>query len=362
MRVPDVTGHAWWLASAIELPLMNGSIDLTPIEELRGQGRYREAVDLLHEQVRARIAHGGDPKAEKELVLLRHYAFDDGSTAAGVHHEAPVEREAVTSLPEIDAAELSIEVLREAMAEAGCLRVNGLVDRERVASLRAGIDRTLEACDRNLAGAAEAETAPWFVPFAPRADRGYRWTGRRKWMRASGGVWTVDSPRMFAMLVELLASTGIASLAEEWLGERPAMSANKCNLRRTPAGACGDWHQDGSFLGEQCASLNFWLALSDCGDDAPTMDIVPRRLAAVAPTGTEGAMFDWSASPAVAEELAAPVGVIRPSFGEGDAMLFDHLLLHRTAARPDMPRERYAMETWLFGRSGYPEGQIPLVY
>ena len=42
-------------------------------------------------------------------------------------------------------------------------------------------------------------------------------------------------------------------------------------------------------------------------------------------------MFDWSASPAVAEELAQPVGVIRPSFSEGDCMLFDHLLLHRTA-------------------------------
>ena len=129
--------------------------------------------------------------------------------------------------------------------------------------------------------------------------------------------------------------------------------------------AAGDFNGDGAddlatgIPGNDCGAN---LALSDCGEDAPTMDIVPRRLAEVAPTGTEGAMFDWSASPAVAEELAAPVGIVRPSFSEGDCMLFDHLLLHRTAARPDMPRERYAMETWLFGPSAYPEGQIPLVY
>ena len=70
-------------------------------------------------------------------------------------------------------------------------------------------------------------------------------------------MWTADSPRMLVTLIELLQTTGIAELAEAWLGERPAMSANKCNLRRTPVGNCGDWHQDGSFLGQECASLNF---------------------------------------------------------------------------------------------------------
>ncbi|MEZ5180998.1 MAG: phytanoyl-CoA dioxygenase family protein [Acidimicrobiales bacterium] len=341
---------------------MRGSIDLSHVASLRDQGRHREAIDWLHQQVREVLPSGGDADAERELVLLRHHAFDDGPTPPPVHHDVPEGGPARASLPEVDAADLSIEVLREAMASTGCLRVNGLLDAETCASLRAGIDRSLEACDRHLAGAPTEETEPWFVPFAPRSDRGYRWSGRRKWMRASGGVWTADSPRMLVTLIELLQTTGIAALAEAWLGERPAMSANKCNLRRTPVGNPGDWHQDGSFLGQDCTSLNFWLALSDCGEDAPTMDIVPRRLAEVAPTGTEGAMFDWSASPAVAEGLAEPEGILRPSFSEGDCMLFDHLLLHRTAARPDMPRERYAMETWLFGPSAYPEGQIPLVY
>ncbi len=50
-----------------------------------------------------------------------------------------------------------------------------------------------------------------------------------------------------------------------------------------------------------------------------------------------------------------------PHFRAGDAMLFD-MLLHRTAVGPEMTRERYAMETWLFAPSTYPDGQIPVVY
>jgi mannose-6-phosphate isomerase-like protein (cupin superfamily) len=56
------------------------------------------------------------------------------------------------------------------------------------------------------------------------------------------------------------------------------------------------------------------------------------------------------------------VGSHRVPFGPGDVLLFDHLLLHRTASGPEMTRDRHAMETWLFAPSTYPEGQIPLVY
>lgn len=110
-------------------------------------------------------------------------------------------------------------------------------------------------------------------------------------------------------------------------------------------------------------SLNLWLALSPCGTNAPTMDIVPRRLDHLAETGTEGTYFDWAVAPDVAasEAAAGAVEIIRPSFEAGDAMIFDHLFLHRTAASVDMPDPRYAMETWFFAPSNYPEGQIPLV-
>ncbi len=142
----------------------------------------------------------------------------------------------------------------------------------------------------------------------------------------------------------------------------PRSSANKCTLRRVPVDTATNWHQDGAFLGADVRTLNLWLVLSDCGADSPGLEIVPRRFDEVLETGTDGAMFDWSVSPTLVDELAEATPVLRPQFRAGDALLFDHLFLHRTAAGPGMTRERYAMETWFFAPSGYPDGQIPLVY
>ena len=172
-------------------------------------------------------------------------------------------------------------------------------------------------------------------------------------------MWTVDSPRMLFELCELLDETRMVELVASHLGERPALSANKCTLRRVPIDTNTNWHQDGAFLGADVRTLNLWLALSDCAADAPGLEIVPRRLDTVLPTGTEGAMFDWSVSPEIVDEVSRVAPVVTPAFRAGDALLFDHLLLHRTAVEPGMTRERYAMEIWHFAPSGYPEGQIP---
>ena len=63
---------------------------------------------------------------------------------------------------------------------------------------------------------------------------------------------------------------------------------------------------------------------------------------------------------AAGERVADGVAVVRPEFEAGDALLFDHLFLHRTAVAPGMSLERHAMETWFFAPSAYPKGQIPL--
>ncbi len=69
-----------------------------------------------------------------------------------------------------------------------------------------------------------------------------------------------------------LRRTGLRRLARDYLGEPPAVSMQKCTLRkagaRTWATAMPGWHQDGAFLGDVRA-LNVWLSLSHCGDDAP---------------------------------------------------------------------------------------------
>ena len=105
-----------------------------------------------------------------------------------------------------------------------------------------------------------------------------------------------------------------------------------------------------------------WLTLSRCGDVAPGLDIVPHRVDHIAPTGTDGAIFDWSVSPNVAKELALEAGIVRPIFDPGDVLFFDELFLHKTAADPQMPHPRYAVESWFFGPSAYPGNYAPLSF
>jgi hypothetical protein len=302
-----------------------------------------------------------DARVEERLVGLRHTAFDAIDRRPPSDVPWPVTARAPSGgLPELRAANLTAKTLRDGLAHEGCVFVPRLIPSARAETLARGIDRALAGFDASVSSPS-GSTSPWYAPFNPTVGR-YRVGGRRNWVRASGALWTADSPRMLFELCELIDDTGIGALVTDYLGERPALSANKCTLRRVPVDTATNWHQDGAFLGAEVRTLNLWLALSDCGDDSPGLEIVPRRFDTVLETGTDGAMFDWSVSPNVVDEIAKTTPVLRPHFRAGDALLFDHMFLHRTAAGPGMTRERHAMETWFFAPSSYPDGQIPLVY
>jgi hypothetical protein len=322
-------------------------------------GRALEAIALLTEANRARP----NPAVEERLVTLRHEAF------RSLRRQPPgrlppdvVAQEATAPLAATEPRDLSVATLRQGLGRHGCVLVQGLLPPERAQALARGIDQAFHAFDVCAAASDTHAATPWYVPFSPGLGA-YRVGGRRGWVRASGGLWTADSPRMLFELMEVVDETGIGALVEAYFGERPALSANKCTLRRVPVDTNTNWHQDGAFLGRHVRTLNLWLALSPCGTDAPGLDIVPRRLDEILATGTDGALFDWSVSPGLAEEVAGgPDAVLRPEFSPGDALLFDHLFLHRTGISPAMTRERWAIETWFFAPSTYPEGQIPLAY
>jgi hypothetical protein len=109
-------------------------------------------------------------------------------------------------------------------------------------------------------------------------------------------------------------------------------------------------------------AMNLWLSLSHCGDDAPGLDLVPRRLDDYVKAGGEGAWIENQVTDAVAREAAGQDGILRPIFEPGDALLFDELFLHQTASDPSMPNDRYAIEMWFFGPSGFPESYAPVAF
>ena len=326
------------------------------VRALEDDGRPLEAIQVLMSANRL----APNTQVEEELVRLRHEAYDALDHTRS-RSRPPIVAEPVPSdeLTELTADELTPAALRSGLARQGCVLVRELIPNSRADELARGIDRALAAFDEGAEGSPPTETSPWYRSFTPQPGK-YRIGGRRNWMRASGGMWTVDSPRMLFEVLDLFDEIGIGDLLTEHFGERPALSANKCNLRRVSPDTDTNWHQDGAFLGTDLRSVNVWLGLSHCGVDAPGLDLVPRRFDGLVESGTEGAIFDWSVSPQVIERSGAPV--LRPELAPGDALLFDHLFLHRTGVDPGMTQERHAIETWFFAPSSYPDGQIPILY
>jgi len=257
---------------------------------------------------------------------------------------------------------MSAEVVRDGVFNRGAIIVRGLLPENDVLNLREGIEKAYQHHDLAMAGASSAETSPWFVPFQP-TPRDADQELNRSWYREGGAELAADSPRGLFNLIDALERNSLVDLISEYLGERPGLSVRKTSLRRIPCDLNAEhgWHQDGAFLGRGIRTVNLWIALSDCGVDAPSMDMVPRRLDYIVPTGTEGAVFEWSVS---SKEITAACAGGEPAhlqFKAGDAIFFDEMNLHRTSTLPGMTKPRYAIEAWFFAPSCYPLDQLPLL-
>jgi hypothetical protein len=347
--------------------LLDAEQALDATEYLVAQQNLAEAIRLLTEANR----RWRDPRLEKRLVDLRFDAYRE--TEWG--HERPEWPRCVEDLfpgeriPEVASEQLTVERLRSGITHHGSLLVRGLANGDRVEQLTRDIDQALVAFDTHTAGKNRSDLEGWFQPFTQ--DGG----SNRRVRRKRGAVLAVDSPPALFDLVETLEHAGADRLAREYFAEPPMMLAKKVVLRRVPPHemATEGWHQDGAFMGVGIRSLNIWLSLSHCGDDAPGLDVVGRRLDELVETGGEGTFNAWATNPRAAERFGAGA-VVRPIFEPGDALLLDHLTLHRTAADAGMANDRYAIETWLFSPSTYdamtasggqgyePRDQLPILF
>jgi hypothetical protein len=310
------------------------------------------------EQFVERARRTGELADQRELLRLRNrlgivrLQEASGRAAFADPDETLLPRQ---RLPELAAEQLTPGLVRAAILRDGCALVRRLLDPERASWFARQIDRSFVECDRMYAG--EPHDPVLYEEFTPDARQGE--VLPRGWIRQGGGVLAADSPILSAELLSLLHDAGIDELATGYLGEPALITSQKTTLRKAEPSVPGGWHQDGKFMGP-VRSLNLWLALSRCGDVAPGLDIVPRRLDELVTTATEDAPLDYVASQRVAEDVAGDAAIERPIFEPGDALLFDELFLHKTGSDPSMPEPRYAIENWFFGGSGFPRQYSPI--
>jgi hypothetical protein len=322
---------------------------------LAEQGRYREAVALGRKASR----EYSDPVLERQLVNWRHLAFHEHAERKPRSDWPPRAADPcpdlVDRIPEIDAAALNTDLLAGALLNHGSLIVRNLLSAHLAASLIADVDRAFDVRTR----AGDDGKQSWYVPFRPDNDPELEFA---RGFSDGTSILMADSPRVFARWTDVLEECGALGAVSGYLAERPVLSARKTRMYRVPANPGTQWHQDGAFLGgASTRTVNLWVALTACGDDAPGLDIVPWRLHDIVPPGTHGSVFEWSVGADKVAEIAGGRSLASPHFAAGDAMLFDHLCLHRTGVRTGMTRGRYALETWMFAPSCYPASEALLL-
>lgn len=265
-------------------------------------------------------------------------------------------------IPRVTRAAFDGATLGGAVEHHGCLLVEGLLDTATAQELVRIGERASEAATRYRATKGKASWGdPWYAPF-PLPGPGYIDEAGR-FFASADGVWAADCPLGFEVLSQAFDRAGVPAAIDHSLGEPAFLSVGKTTLRRVAPNSPPDgWHQDGAFLGEAIRTVNCWIALTDCGDDSPGLDIVPVRAPGLFERGTRGTFFDWGVGRGVVDDVVAEYGtaIESPLFRAGDAIFFDQLLLHCTGVRPHMTRERYAIEAWHFAGSTFPMRQVPI--
>jgi Phytanoyl-CoA dioxygenase (PhyH) len=320
----------------------------TRVDALEARGRLLEAIDLLRAGCEA-----DDVEAAQRLLQLRRAAFDRLPRDTASTRWPPTTADpfpGLTGPPELSADEVNADTVGGSILHHGSLIVRGFAEPAVAAELADGIERTFVAIDAwREAGRKRDATSQWFTPFVDKP-------AMREWVRAGGGVWAVESPIVAERIFDMYRTIGMRDILAAYFSEAPAVSCEKLTLRKVGPDAVPSWHQDGSFMGDAVRSVNVWIALTDCGGDAPVpgLEILPRRVDELLETGTFGSMFPNSIGHALVERVANTDGIVRPAFRAGDALLFDDRLVHRSAVSDGMTGYRYAVESWFFSASKFP--------
>jgi hypothetical protein len=284
--------------------------------------------------------------AEQALLYARHAAFRNLPKAtpnpmpSNTAHAVSVD--AAVGLPVCE-GQPSAELVRSAIDQHGSLVVRNLLPRSRAEELKKAVLDSVAA--RNSFKAGGDRNPAYYTEFDHIANNATRE------FTSEAGVLAADSPRGHFLMVEALNDHGIVDIAGKLLGDRPALSVEKCVLRKVEPQLYASWHQDGAFLGERISTLDVWVALTPCGRTAPGLEIFPRRMNRVLPTGC---FFSWDLSDETLAQEYPGVRSVMPEFDVGDAIIFDQLCVHRSGFSSGMTDTRLAVECWLFAPASIP--------
>ncbi|MEZ5504390.1 MAG: hypothetical protein R3E50_17645 [Halioglobus sp.] len=280
------------------------------------------------------------------------------------------------TVPEVNARDFCIEALQQSIRSRGCLIVRDFFTVDEVDEMRAYVEHSF-AVNRegrlnryltkqvDMSGVLkqtreDIQRKRQQIPtYTDTVRLGKKFP--KPYIGDSKSFLTAQTPIVCERMLGLFERKRLKDVLAQYFENGPCVSIYKWALRKSaPPQQPIDFHQDGTFMGEEIDSLNCWIPVSDCGAgyDVHGLDVVPVRLKRLFGAGT--GVLGWTISEqAVVDEFGRDA-IVSPTFRQGDAFFFDHLLVHRTQSIPGFSQQRYAIETWFFDAVNFPQNQIPV--
>lgn len=308
---------------------------------------------------------------------VEHFATTQSSPSRRVIDDARMSSPVDFEVPEVEAASLTVDIVKRAIREKGCLIVRNFLNEKEAQQMQSYVDYSFKLhskpdkkISRYLLKQVELAKAVKYTKgdIAKHRETNETYTDTTKIARKLGRTLgqsssqlTATTPIIIDKILALYDRKGLKNLLNEYFENEPCVSIYKWVLRKAMSPPVPiDFHQDGAFMGSGIDSLNLWVSLSDCGgdSDAPGMDFVPVRLKSDFAKGT-GSM-NWTVAESAVHDVYGEQAVVAPRFNRGDGLFFDHFLVHRTQHVADCVSNRYAVETWFFDSVNFPKNQIPV--
>jgi len=158
----------------------------------------------------------------------------------------------------------------------------------------------------------------------------------------------------YRLAMPLMDMASLAMKEDCWIGTEsyfrrvePTDTADGLGLRLP-------FHQDQNILGEPV--VNFWVPFTNCGVDAPSLELVSRRLDEIETPDRHDRNLYGQMGAEIDEELIHERygdDLVAPVMAVGDAILFLGTTIHRTHIAPGMTKARNSVDVRVVrGRPG----------
>lgn len=255
-------------------------------------------------------------------------------------------------LPVFDADKITQREFFDAMSVHSVIHLKNAISDDIIKLAREAVINTYEEYDRlaprMMAGEDVRHELMYLSPNVNCDTHGIKFFNI---FRSYGSILLGCTTMAAGVVADILEDLVVMPHLTAYFGARPMLALNAGSVRMadvTSEKPCL-FHQDGTFLGGLTArTLNTWIALDDCGVDAPGIEVIPYRTDELLPAGKNVEM-DWEIQDEqVYGRFGGRSAGWAPEFKAGDILVFDHMNIHRTHMVKGMTRNRFALECWMY--------------